>query len=274
MITIIHFVNSDEFSALSTIWSLFGDTAVLILTIYTLHLTAFSRRLELISPSIHFIMFNGTKVTFTVMNKSLHSIPVQKLFILKPYKERFICFNLDDYDPPLSIDSWKIRNLEMQPFTSIIDWPFKDDEGYPDYDAIAEKSIIGIKSGKTIIWIKPYRKAPLRAAKRAYRKHDYDQIMVWRNVEDGEVLSPAVDCKITVIVKDLNGQNVLQSALGISSANGGENLFLNKPVLGHNGFSESGHTSKSITKSISEKLGISKDRVFVKMIHDSLTSAK
>lgn len=124
MLTIIGFINSVGFSAFSAVCSLLGDTAVLILTIYTLHLTAFSRKLVLISPSFHYSMFYGTKITLTVMNKSLHSIPVEHVFIMKRYEGRFIYIGLEDYDSPLSVDSWKIEMLKMKPFTTIMGWPF------------------------------------------------------------------------------------------------------------------------------------------------------
>lgn len=81
------FFLSDEFSALATFVSLLGDVAILILTVYTFHLTAVSRKLELVSPSFSSSTFFGEVIGLSIMNKSLHAIPVQSVFIKCVYNE-------------------------------------------------------------------------------------------------------------------------------------------------------------------------------------------
>lgn len=268
---LIHAIKSDGFTAFVTLWGLIGDAAVLALTIYTLHITAFSRKLKLISPSFGHSIFYGTRIALTVMNKSLHAIPAQKVFVMKLYEGRFYHIELAKFSDPVSIDSWSIKKIEMEPFTAIEDWPVKNYDGYPDYDSmITPDAVIGIISGKDIIWIKPYKKAPLRDAKKAYKNHTYQRVSVYRHEMDGRVVSPAVDCHVTVKVKDINGQNVLLTALGISTFNGGEDLYLNNAILGFNVFDDAGHTEKSIRKALAGTLGIDKENIYVEMVDNGL----
>lgn len=93
-------------------------------------------------------------------------------------------------------------------------------------------------------------------------------------MQNGEVLSPSVDYEITVLLKDINSQNILESAVGISTANGGDDLLLNKSILGHNTFPGAGHTVDSISGFLAEALGIRKDRINVSMLHDSIAEAE
>lgn len=97
---------------------------------------------------------------------------------------------------------------------------------------------------------------------------------VWRHEQNGEILSPSVDCEITVLLKDLNGQNVLESAFGISTANGGSHLLLNKSILGYNAFPGAGHTADSIRNFLAQVSGISKDRISVLMLLDPIAEAE
>lgn len=266
--TIINFISSDEFSAFSTIFSLLGDTAILILTIYTLHITAFSRKLEFISPSFSSSTFHGHSMTITVMNKTLHAIPVSEVVIYKRYKGKFYRVDFESYKPPISIDSWSMVNLQMDPFTGIVDWPIKNKEyGFDDYDELFRGDVvIKIESGKNPIWIKPWRKSPLRKAKKADKTRDYEILSVTRRVVDGEGISEGVDCQIAVVLKDINGQNVLIKSLGISTFNGGNDLLLEHNILGHNAFPGAGHTEQSISKALHDKLGIDQNNIEVMML--------
>lgn len=266
MLTFINIVNSNGFSAFSSVFSLIGDAAVLVLTVYTLHLTAFSRKLVLISPSFNYSTYHGTSITFTVMNKTLHSIPVNSIFVMKRHNGRFIHVKLGKYDPPLSVDSWKIESLGTQPFTEIYGWPIRTDDGFPDYDAMIQDAVLGVISGDSVIWLKPNKKAPLRAARTAYKNRDYDQVMVYRRMQNHKTVSAAVDCEVSVCLKDINGQNMLVSSLGISTGNGGDTLLLEKAILGYNAIEGAGHTEKSIKSSISQAFGIPDNRINVVML--------
>ena len=53
------------------------------------------------------------------MNKSLHAIPVQRVFILKYYKGNFYYIDFTDFSDPITIDSWGLKRIETKPFTCI-----------------------------------------------------------------------------------------------------------------------------------------------------------
>ena len=240
---LLNFISSAEFTAFSTIFNLFGNIATLLLTGLTFHLTIFSKKITLLGTTIDTNTFNGTKIALTLKNETLHSISVEDIFIMKHIDNHFVMIDLIKYDLPIPIDSWKIEKLYAQPFTSIPNWPVKDIDEYPDYDDLMQNSVLGISSGKHIIWIAP-KKRLLREAKKSYYKMNYDTFTVHRFQLDSDVLSPKVYCKITLQIKDLNGQKMLISALGIPVENNA--LLLNKTILGFNVIERTGYSEKSI----------------------------
>lgn len=187
---------------------------------------------------------------------------------MKRCNSQFMNIQLDKYDPPLSIESWKIGKLDTHSFTSILGWPVTDTDGSPDYDALMQDSVLGIKAGKSVIWIKPYKNVPLHSAKRAYKKRNFGIMSVYRQCYNNEILSPSVDCEVNICLKDINGQNVLKSALGISTADGGDTLLLNNPILGYGYIKNAGHTEDSIKKCLVHTFNVSEDRINVSMISD------
>lgn len=270
MITFWCAITSDKFSAFATLCGLIGDAATLFLTIYTLHITAFSRKLKLVTITHHLSNFWGEGMTFTLMNKSLHAIPVQKVFVLKRSRGRFYYVGIKDYKNPIAIDSWNMKNIEMDPFTSITRWPDKTKDGFNDYHSITEDSVIGVRIGDKITWVKPVHKSPLRAAKKAYKEDNIIQTTVSRTVLSGHCLSKAVDCEIRIVMQDLNGQKYTKDIFGISTANGGKSLLLSDYLFGHNGIEGAGHTAESITDRLSEAFNIKRENISVRMINQTL----
>lgn len=268
---LLNFISSAEFTAFSTIFNLFGNIATLLLTGLTFHLTIFSKKITLLGTTIDTNTFNGTKIALTLKNETLHSISVEDIFIMKHIDNHFVMIDLIKYDLPISIDSWKIEKLYAQPFTSIPNWPVKDIDEYPDYDDLMQNSVLGISSGKHIIWIAP-KKRLLREAKKSYYKMNYDTFTVHRFQLDSDVLSPKVYCKITLQIKDLNGQKMLISALGIPVENNA--LLLNKTILGFNVIERTGYSEKSIKKRIAKLLDISRKDVKVLILCNSFTSSQ
>ncbi len=268
--SIINIINGEIFSAFATLFSLLGDAAVLILTIYTLHITAFSKKLEILSSSSKYNTFYGNGLSFTVVNKTLHDIPIQKVFILKYYEGHFIYVNIQEYEEPIAIDSWSAQKIEMTPFTSIEGWPISYPNGAPDYGELFHFAMVGIISGSKVIWLKPVngglKRWQILKGKRAYKHHEYECITMYRKQIDDHVVSKAVDCLISVKLKDINGQIFLQTVLGISTFNGGDDLLLNEYVLGYNSFSGAGHIADEIKRNISTALGIKRDDVIVRML--------
>ena len=88
----------------------------------------------------------------------------------------FHIINIADYEQPLIIDAWHIGKIETEPFTHIMgfDEPGEgvekaSEDAYekPSISTIHMNAVIGVETGNKVIWIKPYKKSPLRTAKRA-----------------------------------------------------------------------------------------------------------
>lgn len=143
-----------EYNMFFKIAGFIGDLAVFALSFYTLFITAISKKVKLLTFGVSSSLFYGTDISITVMNKSLHPIPVQSFFIMKRYEGKFYLMSSEERKV-IIIDSWGIKRLDLGAFTST-DWPVMDDENqYPDYDAVFEDAVIGIISEKarTPIWM-------------------------------------------------------------------------------------------------------------------------
>ena len=276
---ILEFIKTQEFSAFATALSLLGDIAVLILTIYTLHITAFSKKLEFVSPSFSSSLFGGDQIAITLMNKSLHAIPIQDVFLLKRAKTdekrckgEFWFLKIANYEHPIAVDGWSIKRVEMDSFTEIHNW--NSEKPLPRYDELFQDAVIGVRAGKKLIWIKPYRNVPLRAAKRAYKKYNYQTLSVSRSIIEGKTVSKAVDCVIYIRTKDANGQVLLRKIFGISQFNGGKSLCLNESICGYNALPCPGNTAEEIVETIHKSFGIAKKDLAVQMIGTDWKIAK
>lgn len=261
---------SDGFSAFVSVFSLVGDAAVLVLAIYTLHITAISRKIEFISPSFSSSLFDGDQISVTLMNKSLHTIPIQEVIILKRVnaerkdKGVFWFLKLTEYENPIPLGGWDIKRVKMDRFTEIHNW--STDEILSDYTELFQDAVIGIKSGKKLIWIKPYKKAPLRAAKHAYKNGNYQILSVTKRILDGKVASKAVDCLICIKTKDENGQIILRRLFGITGFNDGKSVCLNESIFGYNVLSCPGNSAEEIIQTIHDSFGIAKEDIWVEMV--------
>ena len=253
------FFLSDNFSAIATFLSLLGDVAILILTIYTFHLTTVSRKLELTSPSFSSSTFYGEIIGLNIMNKSLHSIPIQNVFIMKQLgKNDFGYITVASFDDPLTIESWTIKKIESEPFTSIL--------GYEGSMAdLIKDSIIGVTYAHKTLWLKPYTKVPLWAARRAYRKRNYQIMTVTRNNIAGRILSERVDCVIRLRMKDINGQIVLRTIFGITHFDNGKSVLLSEDVNGYTALGVPGENKKEIIDALVQ-MGFEKNDVDVQII--------
>ena len=252
------------FSAFRTVVGLIADIAVLALAGYTLYITAFSKKLELVSPSFSGSMFYGEEMALTLMNKSLHAIPVQRVFILKYYKGNFYYIDFADFSDPITIDSWGLKRIETKPFTCIDSWTCIG--WIQDYHEILKDSVIGIEAGKDLIWVKPCDAALLKKAKSAYKKYNFDILSVFRKSRNDTVISKSVDCVIYVRLKDMNGQFYQRTIFGITGCNHGKEVFLSESLCGYNAIAVTGDSPDIISKAIQDRLGISEENILVCMI--------
>lgn len=266
ILSFISIVNGVVFQTVSGVIGLISDVAVLILTWYTLYISALSRKLVFNFPIISSNTFYGEKVSLTVTNKTLHSIPLKNVFILKRCKGKFYKIEVSDYKTPITIRGMESFAIEMEPFTYIEGWPIVDDEGFQMYDDILMDAVIGYKSDGKVRWIKPYKNAPIMEARIAYKNNRYETLTVDRYYVGEKCISALVDCKIKLMMYDVNGNKSIETFLGISTYNGGNELHIDGNIEGYNAFQNAGHTPKKISKTLQKLFDIDEKRILVEMI--------
>ncbi|MEE1243061.1 MAG: hypothetical protein UHW97_04230 [Frisingicoccus sp.] len=267
------------FTFICNIVGLVSNICILFLTVYTLYLTAFSKKMDFVSMGHSLSAFFGDTIHFHIRNCSLHSIPVTKVFLLKRIGGMFHMITIAKYEEPLIIDAWHIAKIETEPFTRIvgIDEPDdgteqdseddncgEDECDKPSLSTIHMDAVIGVETGKKVIWIKPYKKAPLRAAKRAYNKYDFDILSVSSTYYNDKVLSKCVDFAINLLETDLNGQKVIKTVFAMV---GDDHVLLSDTICGHNGLDgECGSSAEELETCLCEQFGIARENMRVDQI--------
>ena len=256
---------------------LVSNICVLFLTVYTLYLTAFSRKMDFISMGHSMSVFFGESIHFYIKNRSLHSIPITKVFLLKNMGGMFHRINIADYEQPLIIDAWHIGKIETESFTHIMGFD-EPEEGVekasedvyekPSISTIHINAVIGVETGNKVIWIKPYKKAPLRMAKRAYKKLNFDILPVSRKCCGDKILSKSVNYVIYLLSRDLNGQKAVKTVFAIVDE---QHILLSDPICGHNGLEgQFGSSAMELEKFLCDSLGIDKRNIRVEQIEQFL----
>ena len=254
------FLLTSEFAAINSLFGLLVDIVLLGLSFYTLYITKFSKKIVLVAPFYYSSMYFGTKLGLTLMNKTLHAIPVQYIFVLKRYENKFFYISFAQYPGSIAIDSWNVARIETEPFTSITSW--KNDNQKPDYHEIFKDSVIGMVCGDDLIWIKSDTDAPLKEAKVAYAQKNYQLLTVHRQRINETVVSDCVDCIIKVKVKDINGQYELKKVFGVFAKN--ENVVnISEPLFGFYGFRLTEKSKEAIVQAIHVQLNIDKGNIWV-----------
>lgn len=257
------FFQSEFFADISNFISLVANLCVLFMTAYTLYLTAFSRKIGYVSKGNSFNMFFGDTIHFNLKNQSLHSIPVSRVFLLKRIDGMFYNITIAKYDDPLIMDAWHIQKIESEPFTEIAD--LEKEDGTSGITDIHMDAVIGIDSGDKVIWVKPYKKAPLFAAKRAFRKGKYDHLTVSRYYYDDRVLSKTVKYAIHLKVMDVNGQKRVKTVFMIVGSDGG---ILSEEIYGYNGVNlQDCVSADKLKQHFCEQFGIANEDIIVCELH-------
>lgn len=196
------------------------------------------------------------------MNKTLHTIPIQYLFIMKQYKGEFLFFSFDNFESPIAIDSWSVKQIETEPFTYIFDLKSE----FTNFHELLKDSVIGIKSGSDYIWLKTNEDAPLSDAQKIFKQKKYRMLSVNRNRIGGNIVSEHVNCVIKIRIKNMNGQYELKQFLGVIREHyGRKSIFLNKAFFGFNSFILSDSTPNAIAHAIYEQLNIGLENICVEM---------
>ena len=261
---ISQYILSQEVSAIMAVIGCISDVFVVVLTCYTFFLTVYSKNLKYVSFSTNSTLFFGTTLAITIMKKTLHVLPIQSVFIMKKYRNQFYYIDFVNYSYPIVIESWSTKKIETEPFTCIDNFSFGDN--CFSYNNILKDAVIGIKSGQDLIWVEPHENSPLCEAKRAYEKHNYCLLSVFRRRVEETVISESVGCIISVRLKDINGQIILKKLFGITGWNDGKSVFLSESLCGYNGLNGAGNTAESIANYIHETFGINEEDICVRII--------
>lgn len=256
------------FSAICDIVGLISNICILILTVFTLYLTAFSKRMDFISMGHSFSSFFGDSFHFYIRNCSLHSIPITKVFLLKRMGGMFHMINVANYDQPLIVDAWHISKIETESFTQIEGIGEEPENSSDDENsgltAIHMDAVIGVETGNKIVWIKPYKKAPLRASRKAYKKFNFDILSVSRTKYNDKVLSKSVNFVINLQGTDLNGQNLVSSVFAIA---GDQRVLLSDPICGYNGIDgHFGSSARDLKQCLCDRFSINEENIRVDKI--------
>ena len=256
-------LQSDLFTTFANLISLIANLCVLLMTAYTLHLTAFSRKMSLVSMGPSFTMFFGESLHLHLKNQSLHAIPVTRVFLLKKIDDRFCSISIAKYEEPLIIDAWHIGKIESGPFTEIVG--LEQPDGTSGLSDIHMNAVIGVESGDRIIWVKPYKKAPLWAARSAYKKMDIEILTVSRECYGDQVLSRGVRYAIDILDTDINGQKAVRTIFAMAGADG---VIFSGTMGGHNGIEGKYFASANALKQhLCKCYGIAKEDIHVTEIH-------
>ena len=257
------FILSPGFSAFAIVVGLLGDTAAVLLAAYGLYLTAFSKKLHYVSISGHMSKFFGSVLALSLQNGTLHAIPIQSIFLMTKYGGNLYYINFATFSEPIVIESWSVKRIETKPFTCMDS--LRDHNWQSNINELVKDSVIGVKTGNDILWIKQTKNAPVKEAKKAYKEGRYQILSVNTKIIDNKVISQDVDCVIYLKMKDINGQLILKCIFGITGWNG-NGVLLSEAICGYNALAEAGNTSESISKFIQTQLGITKENIYVEMI--------
>lgn len=259
------FILSDDFEAVSVLIGLIANIAVLVLTAFTLYITAFAKRLKYVSVVTNYNIFFGESISIGLMNRSLHAIPIQELFLMKCVGDMFYKVKIFSSDDPIVVESWNIKKVNTKPFTGIENW--NDDGERISTSDLFEDYVIGADvGGKKILWIKPYKKAPLRKSRKSYKTGNYQILNMISTKYEEKVLSYNVNCVIHIREKDLNGQYHLHTIFGMFNKHKGGSLMLSDTIMGYNAIEGCGKNAESIRGALKNLLGIKKEDITVEMI--------
>ncbi|MBS6161138.1 MAG: DNA-processing protein DprA [Firmicutes bacterium] len=138
----------------------------------------------------------------------------------------------------------------------------------PSVSTIHMNAVIGLETGNKVIWIKPYKKSPLRTAKRAYKKLNFDILPVSRKCCGDKIISKSVNYVIYLLSRDLNGQKAVKTVFAIVDE---QHILLSDTICGHNGLEgQFGSSAMELEKFLCDSFGIDKRNIRVEQIEHFL----
>ena len=215
--------------------SLLANICVLFLTAMTFYLTVMSNKLKFVSLGFSYSAFNGDTISLNLENATLHPICISSIALIKKMPDgAYHSIDLISYDDPLVIEGRRVAKITTKPYTYILGLDFVTD--------IHKDAIFCIKSGSKTLFVKPYKKAPLKEVKKLHKKHHiFQPLSVMRSEFNHQVISRNVRYAVHI----RTGENSCDWNTILLTKHG----FLDGTICGHNGLDTSKYDSTETLKS-------------------------
>ena len=237
------------------IFSLLANICVLLLTGITFYLTTFSNKIKFISYGFSSSSFYGDTISISLENTTLHSISISSISLIKKMEDGvYRSINLVAYDDPLVLEGRRVAKIKTESYTCI--W------GLDSVTDLHMNAIFCIESGSKTLFVKPYKKAPLKEAKRLYKKCPrFEPLSVIREKFNNKVISKNVRYAVHVRV----GENACEWNTILLTEQG----YLNETICGYNGLDSNQYDSaESLKAYLVNTFNIPTEDVHVQDIRD------
>ena len=235
--------------------SLLANICVLFLTAMTFYLTVMSNKLKFVSFGFSSSMFNGETISLSLENTTLHPISITSIALIKKMNDgTYHSIDLISYDDPLVVESRRVAKITTQPYTRIL--------GIDSVTDLHKDAIFCIKSGSKTLFVKPYKKAPLKEVKKLHKKHHmFAPLSVMRNKFNQQVVSRNVRYAIHIRAgkNSCDWNTILLTEHGI----------LDGTICGYNGLDTSKYNSEETLKThLVNTFNIPSEDIHVQLINN------
>lgn len=216
------------------IFSLLANICVLLLTGMTFYLTTLSNKIKFISYGFSSSVFDGDAISLSLENTTLRSISISSISLIKKMEDGvYRSIDLISYDDPLVIEGRRVAKITTKPYTCI--W------GLDSVMDLHMNAILCIESGSKTLFVKPYKKAPLKEVKKSHKKCSrFEPLSVIREEFNNKVISKNVRYAVHVRVGEnaCNWNTILLTEQG----------FLNGTICGYNALDSNQYDSAESLK--------------------------
>lgn len=236
------------------VFSLSANICVLLLTGMTFYLTALSNKLKFISWGFSTSVFDGNIISLSLENTTLHSISISSISLVKKMEDGiYRSIKLVSYDDPLVIEGRRVAKISTKPYTCI--W------GLDSVTDLHMDAVFCVQSGSKTLFIKPYKKAPLKKVKKLYKKHHaFEPLSVMRNEFNHKVISKNVRYAVHI----RTGENACDWNTILLTEHG----YLNGTICGYNGLDSNEYNSaESLKAYLTNAFNISSEDIRVQDIN-------
>lgn len=214
--------------------SMLANICVLFLTAMMFYLTVMSNKLKFVSFGFASSMFNGETISLSLENTTLHPISITSIVLIKKMNDgTYHSIDLISYDDPLVIEGRRVAKITTKPYTRI--W------GMDSVTDLHKDAIFCIKSGSKTLFVKPYKKAPLKKVKKLHKKHHmFAPLSVMRSEFNHQVVSRNVHYAVHIRA----GENSCDWNTILLTEHG----ILDGTICGYNGLDTSQYDSAETLK--------------------------